>query len=87
MKGLGRALLFALAGVLAAVVIAVTWYALTFDPNAYRDDIAALVRDATGRELVIEGDLQATLFPSPGVEVGTVRLGQAAGFGTMPFLP
>ena len=85
MKGLGRALLFALAGVLAAVVIAVAWYALTFDPNAYRDDIAALVRDATGRELVIEGDLQATLFPSPGVEVGTVRLGQAAGFGTTPF--
>jgi len=86
MKGVGRVLVFALGGALCAVVIAVAWYALTFDPNAYRDDIAALVRDATGRELVIEGDLEATLFPKPGLAVGRVRLGQAPGFGSTPFV-
>ena len=85
MKGFGRVLVFALGGALCAVVIAVAWYALTFDPNAYRDDIAALVRDATGRELVIEGDLEAALCPRPGLEGGRVRLGQALGCGSTPF--
>jgi len=85
MRRLGRMLVIGLAGVLVVTLAAGAWFALTFDPNAYRDEVAALVRKATGRELVIEGDLSVTLFPRLGIGVGAARLSQAPGFGTRSF--
>ena len=56
-----------------------------FDPNDYKDDIETAVRDATGREFAIEGDLGFTLFPWLALETGRVTLGNADGFGDEPF--
>lgn len=66
---------------LAAVVI----LALTFDPNDYKDEISALVKSETGRELTIQDDLNLSIFPWIGVESGVVIFGNAAGFGPDPF--
>ncbi len=78
-------LLYAIGGLLLLVLIAGITFALLFDPNDYREDIAERVEDATGRELVIEGDLGLSLFPWLAVEIGTSRLGNAAGFGDEAF--
>ncbi|MBI5040669.1 MAG: AsmA family protein [Gammaproteobacteria bacterium] len=74
---------------LGALVVVVAAAALilprVLDPNNYRDRIAALVKEKTGRELVIAGDIGWSVFPWLGVEIGEVRLANAAGFGDAPF--
>jgi len=77
-------------GILVLTVVAVAVFAaivfmLVFDPNDYKDKIAAGVKEATGRELVIEGDLHLSLFPWLAVEMGKTELGNAPGFDDTPF--
>ena len=85
MKRFVKALALAFAVLLLAMLAAGTWFALTFDPDDYRGRVAALVRETTGRELAIDGDVTVTLFPQLAVEVGAVRLAEREGFGPPPF--
>jgi len=73
---LGVAALLGLLLLLAAAIM------LLVDPNDYRDDITAVVRDATGRELNIEGDLSLSLFPWLGLSLGETRLSNVVGEDT-----
>src|SRR5690606_41094703 len=52
-----KVLLVIVAGLVAIAVLAAVALILFFDPNDYRDEIAAQVEKATGRELTIAGDL------------------------------
>jgi uncharacterized protein involved in outer membrane biogenesis len=65
------------AGVLlvAAVLIAPSF----IDWNAHKKQISSLVREATGRELTIRGDIDVTLLPSPALRVEDVRLSSVDG--------
>jgi len=54
------------------------------DPNDYKDEIIARVKQETGRELTIPGDIKLSVFPWLGVQLGEVTLGNAAGFGDQP---
>lgn len=68
-------------GALAALfVAAAVILAAMFDPNDYKAEIAKGVKDATGRELVFEGDIGLNFFPWLGLEVGPVALANAPGF-------
>ena len=67
-------LLLGSAALLAAVLVGVVWFALAFDPNAWRDDVESLAAEATGRRLVIDGELALTFFPWLGAEARSVRL-------------
>ncbi|MEM8814560.1 MAG: AsmA family protein [Pseudomonadota bacterium] len=73
-------------GVLALVLVAGLAFYLFFDPNDFKSDIETAVRDATGREFAIEGDISASLFPWLAVELGRTTLGNAEGFGDEPFV-
>jgi AsmA protein len=75
-----------MAGIVGITVLASVALLLFFDPNEYRDDISAAVKDATGRDLTIEGDLSLTVFPWLAIEVGRTELGNAEGFGDEPFM-
>ncbi len=68
----------------AIVALAIT-VALLIDPNDYKDEIIAAVKENTGRELRIEGDLKLSLFPWLGLETGGIELANAPGFGEQPF--
>ncbi|MBK8163871.1 MAG: AsmA family protein [Gammaproteobacteria bacterium] len=73
-------------GILAALLLAaLVLIPLLFNPNDYKDKIAELARDATGRELRIVDDMKLSLFPWIGVEFGRVEFANAAGFGPQPF--
>ena len=76
-------LLATFAGIVAVAAVALF---LFFDPNDFRDKISAGVKEQTGRDLVIEGDLSLTLFPWLAVEVGPTQLGNAPGFSGDQFL-
>ncbi len=86
MGRLVRALLLIFAGIVGLAVLASVALFLFFDPNDFRDEISAQVKEVTGRDLVIEGDLSLSVFPWIAVKVGSTRLGNAAGFGDEPFL-
>jgi AsmA protein len=70
--------------IVALVALAVT-ISLVVDPNDYKDEIIEVVKDNTGRDLKIEGDLQLSLFPWLGVEIAGVELANTSGFGQKPF--
>ncbi len=54
------------------------------DPNDYKDQIAAAVKDKTGRTLTIDGDINLSVFPWLGLDIGPTRLSNAEGFGEQP---
>lgn len=74
-------------GLIVIVVVGgVAIVAKTFDPNAYKPELAAMVKEKTGRTLTIDGPLSLNVFPSLGVAMGKVALsepGNAKVFGTL----
>ena len=80
MKKLLKALLWLVVVVVVLVGAAAVLIPMLFDPNDYKDTIAGQVKDQTGRELAIEGDLKMSVFPWLGVDIGPTSLGNAAGF-------
>ena len=76
---------YLIAAFVALLVVAAIMFALVFDPNDYKDKISAGVKDATGRDLVIDGELQLSLFPWLAIDIGKMELGNAPGFDDTPF--
>jgi len=70
-------LVLALVLLLVAAVVIVP---MVVDPNDYKPRIVETAQKQLGRELVIEQDLQLSLFPWLGLDIGGVRLGNAPGF-------
>jgi len=86
MAKLVKLVLILIAAVVGVGVIAAVALVLFFDPNDYKTSIASAARDATGRELTIEGDLSLSLFPWLALEAGRTSLGNAEGFGDEPMV-
>ncbi|MDJ0751025.1 MAG: AsmA family protein [Woeseiaceae bacterium] len=74
-----------IAGIVAVFVLAAIAFRLFFDPNDFRERIASSVKESTGRELVIEGDIGLKIFPWLAIDLGRTTLGNAPGFGDEPF--
>jgi AsmA protein len=68
---------------LAAGLLAV-W--LWVSPNAYKARIITAVKESTGRELVLTGDIKLSLFPWVALELGPAALKNLPGFGEEPLL-
>ena len=86
MGGLLKKLLYVVLAIAAFLAFATIAISLLVDPNNYRDRIAEEVKRSTGRDLVIEGDLDLSIFPWFALNVGKTTLGNAPGFGDEPFL-
>jgi AsmA protein len=78
-------IILSLVAVVILLVVALA-IALPFlvDPNDYKDRIATLVEEKTGRALTIEGDIGLSVFPWLGLDIGPTSLGNAEGFGEQP---
>ncbi|MCJ2165923.1 MULTISPECIES: AsmA family protein [unclassified Pseudodesulfovibrio] len=66
----------------AALVVFIS----TVDPNQYKDRIAGLVLEETGRTLTFDGDLDVFVFPRLGLSLGGLHLSNAASFGPKPMI-
>ncbi|MFL6579666.1 MAG: AsmA family protein [Burkholderiales bacterium] len=55
---------------------ALAFIAATFDPNQYKAQAAAVVKEKTQRTLTIEGDVRLMLFPKLGVHLGKTSLSE-----------
>lgn len=80
-----KGLLYLLSALLTLIIVLAIAIPLFVDPNDYRDEIGAMVKKETGRNLDIEGEIQLSLFPWIGIELGEMSLSNAAGFGDSPF--
>ena len=69
----------------ALVIVAIVVIPLVIDPNDYREQIQTEVKNATGRDLTIGGDLKLSVFPWIGVEINQVALSNAKGFQAPEF--
>jgi uncharacterized protein involved in outer membrane biogenesis len=70
--GATLAVLLLLAGGLIAALLVV-------DPNAYRGIVETRAQAALGRELVVAGDMELGIWPTPRIVLGDVRLANVAG--------
>src|SRR5882672_9831886 len=76
MTKLVKYLWFSLGGVAALLVAVVLVFAVTFDPNRYKDDIERIAKERTGRTLKLQGELKLAVFPSLGASVAGVTLSE-----------
>lgn len=60
------------------------FFLYTLDLNSYKSLIIEKAEAATGRELVISGDIKHSLFPRLGLSLGSTTFGNAEGFGDAP---
>jgi AsmA protein len=70
--------------VLAVLVLGLVW--LLVDPNSYKPKIAAAVKDATGKELLLQGDIKLSLLPWIALQVGPASLGNPPGSDAAPLV-
>ena len=68
-----------------SVIIILTAVVIFVDPNDYKQDIVDLVKQHTGRDIVLQEPINLSVFPWLGVETGGVILGNAPGFGETSF--
>ncbi len=54
----------------------IIYFAINFDPNAYKPLITDFVREKKQRELRLDGDIHVMLFPSPRIELGPLALSE-----------
>jgi AsmA protein len=73
-------------GIIALLAAGLLAVALWVNPNDYRAKIAAAVKESTGRDLVLTGDIKLALFPWVALELGPASLKNPPGFGAEPFL-
>ena len=66
------------AAVSATIVVAAVaaYIAVTFDPNAYKPQAVAWVKEKTGRTLALASDIELALIPPVGVTVGKATLSE-----------
>ena len=66
-------------GVLIAILVVLPFL---LPADIYKDQIIAQTKQATGRDLKIDGALRISFFPELGVEVNQVHFANAAGAAT-----
>ena len=86
MKKLVRYVLYFI-GFLVFLIIAAVLLAPRFvDPNDFKPQITSLIKQHTGRDIVIDGDIKLSVFPWIGVSLGKVELKELPDFGVKQFV-
>ena len=67
------------------VIIAAVTLPFFIDPNDFKPEIQTAVKESTGRELLIDGNLELSVFPWIGISTGKLSLSNAEGFSDKPF--
>ncbi len=80
MLKLVKIILSVIATFLLLIVIAVFTAYFLIDPNNYKSEIVAVVKEKTGRELNLAGELKLSVLPWLGISTGQMSLSNTAGF-------
>ena len=72
--------LWSLAGLVGLVIVGGVVFALSFDPDRYKPQIIAAVKQATGRDLTLQGRIHLALSLQPTLTVQGVSFANPPGF-------
>lgn len=72
--------------VLSVLVIAICLIPVLIDPNDYKTEIAALIKDKTSRAVAFEGDIKLSVFPWIGISTEKIKVGNQLGLEGLPFI-
>ncbi|HYJ39629.1 MAG TPA: AsmA family protein [Steroidobacteraceae bacterium] len=75
-----------LGALVALVVLGVLVVVWLVDPNSFKSQIEAAVRDRTGREFTLVGDIELGFFPWLSLRTGEGKFGSPADFGPEPLV-
>src|SRR6478735_4345249 len=75
-----RIILWSLASLVAVIIVAGIVLALSFDPNSFKPRVIAAVKQATGRDLVLQGPIRLGLSLKPTLVVQGASLSNPPGF-------
>lgn len=73
-------------GLILLAVTALIALPLLLNPNDFKPQITQKIEQATGRSFAMDGDIGLTYFPWLGLELNTIKLGNAPGFAEQPFV-
>jgi hypothetical protein len=85
MKGIAKWIVGIVVVVLLLVIAVMIVAVVVFDPDDYREVVAELVYDQTGRTLEIEGGLSINVLPCCSVALKETRLSNPEGFAETEF--
>ena len=80
-----KILLSILAVIILSIVIAIFTLPFFINPNNFKPEVIAAVKNNTGRDLTLTGDIKISLFPWTGVSTGKMTLSNAIGFQEKTF--
>ncbi len=63
-------------GIVLLALLVAGYFAATFNPNDYKDDIIKLVKEKKDRTLHIDGDIKLTFWPKIGADLGKIALSE-----------
>ncbi|MCM0147418.1 AsmA family protein [Photobacterium galatheae] len=75
-----KKILYLLLAIVVVVVVGIGVLVTLVDPNQFKPLIAEQVKKATGRDLVMEGDISWRFFPSIGFDIGRTEFRNPEGF-------
>ncbi|HET6160089.1 MAG TPA: AsmA family protein [Dongiaceae bacterium] len=78
-----KKVLWIVGGLIGLLIVAAVAAPFFVDLNNYKAEIAQKAKEATGRDLAIDGNISLSILPSPGVTVSGIRFGNAPG-GSVP---
>lgn len=67
-------------------ILALVAASMLINPNDYKGRLIQAVRQSTGRELALPGDIKLSVFPWIALQLGPASLGNPPGFGSQPFV-
>ena len=76
MPKLIKSALYGIGGIIILVLLVAAYFAATFNPNDYKDDVIKLVKDKKERTLIIEGDIKLSYWPKIGANLGKVSISE-----------
>ena len=68
--------LYGIIGIIVLVLMVAGYFAATFNPNDYKDEIIKLVKEKKGRNLHFDGDIKLTYWPKIGADLGKLSLSE-----------
>jgi AsmA protein len=77
---------FVIAGLVVITLLAALVIVWFVDPNGFKPRIETAVKEATGRDFALVGDIELGFFPWLALRTGEGRFGNAPGFGPDPMV-
>lgn len=81
----GKFLLSAIGALILLFIISIIMLTTLLNPNNFKTQISSLIQKNTGRNFTINGDVKWSFFPSLGLKLNQISMGNAPGFSPQTF--